>query len=97
MKKELDVLYDAGGGAGASLQIARSLKLTSMELAEKLKLVPDLVEDWKKSAARGGARTALTLAKAHYPDLTLDLVTSRVLETYDDGCQWMKLPSGRAC
>jgi hypothetical protein len=44
-----------------------------------------LVEDWKKSAARGGARTTLTLAKAHYPELSLDLVTSRVLETYDDG------------
>jgi hypothetical protein len=61
------------------------LKANRHDLAEKLKLVPGLVEDWKKSAARGGARTTLTLAKAHYPELSLDLVTSRVLETYDDG------------
>jgi hypothetical protein len=83
VKKELDVLFDAGHGACTSLQIAGSSKLTAMELAEKLKLVP-LVEDWKKSAARGGARTALTLGKAYYPELILDLVTSGVPETYDD-------------
>jgi hypothetical protein len=61
------------------------LKANLHDLAEKLKLVPGLVEDWKKSAARGGARTTLTLAKTHYPELSLDLVTSRVLESYDDG------------
>jgi hypothetical protein len=55
-----------------------------MDLAEKLNLVPGLVEDWKKSASRGGARTALTLAKAHYPELSLDLVTYGIPETYDD-------------
>jgi hypothetical protein len=46
---------------------------------------PSFVKDWKKSAARGGARTTLTLAKAHYPEHNLDLVTSGVPETYDDG------------
>jgi hypothetical protein len=40
VKKELDVLFDAGRGACASLQIAGSSKLTTMELAEKLKLIP---------------------------------------------------------
>jgi hypothetical protein len=38
-----------------------------------------------RSAARGGARTALTLAKAHYPELSLDLITSGIPESYDDG------------
>jgi hypothetical protein len=33
----------------------------------------------------GCARTALTLAQSHYPELNLDLVTSGILETYDDG------------
>jgi hypothetical protein len=47
--------------------------------------VPGLVADWKQSAARGGARTALTLAKAHYPELRLDLVTSGIPESDDDG------------
>jgi hypothetical protein len=47
--------------------------------------VPRLVADWKQSAARGGARTALTLVKAHYPELSLDLVTSRIPESDNDG------------
>jgi hypothetical protein len=50
VKKELDGLFDVGSGACASLQMARSSELTAMELAEKLKLVPGLVEDWKKFA-----------------------------------------------
>jgi hypothetical protein len=37
------------------------------------------------SAARGGARTALTLAKAHYPELSLDLVTSGIPKVNEDG------------
>jgi hypothetical protein len=42
------------------------------------------VADWKQSAARGGARTALTLAKARYPEIDLDLVTSGIPESNDD-------------
>jgi hypothetical protein len=45
MKKELDIVFDAGRGASASLQIVGSAKLATMDLAEKLKLVPGLVED----------------------------------------------------
>jgi hypothetical protein len=48
-------------------------------------LVPGLVEDWKQSSVRGGARTALTLAKAHYPELDLDLITSGIPESSKDG------------
>jgi hypothetical protein len=47
--------------------------------------VPGLVVDWKQSSARGGARTALTLAKAHYPELDLDLITSGIPESGEDG------------
>jgi hypothetical protein len=47
--------------------------------------VPRLVSDWKQSSARGGARTALTLAKAHYPELDLDLITSGIPESGKDG------------
>jgi hypothetical protein len=68
VKKELDSLFGAGCGACASLQIAGSSTLFAIELKAKLKLVPGLVADWNKSAAQGGARTALTLAKAHYPE-----------------------------
>jgi hypothetical protein len=39
------------------------------------------VADWKQSSARGGSRTALTLAKAHYPELDLDLITSGIPES----------------
>jgi hypothetical protein len=47
--------------------------------------VPGLVADWKQSSARGGARTTLTLAKAHYPELDLDLITSGIPESGEDG------------
>jgi hypothetical protein len=67
------------------LQIAGSSNLTAIGLTKKLLLVSGLVADWKHSSARGGARTALTLAKAHYPELDLDLITSGIPESGEDG------------
>jgi hypothetical protein len=84
-RKELDSLLDTGPGACASLQITRASHLSTTGLSEKLQLVLALVANWKQSAAWGGARTALTLAKAHYPKLSLDLVTSGMPESDDDG------------
>jgi hypothetical protein len=84
-KKELDGLLNAGRQACGSLQIAGSSGLTAIGLTKKLLLVPGLVADWKQSSARGGARTALTLTKAHYPKLDLDLITSGILESGEDG------------
>jgi hypothetical protein len=83
-KKELDGLLNAGHQACGSLQIAGSSNLTAIGLTKKLLLVPGLVADWKQSSARGGARTALTLAKAHYPELDLDLITSGIPESSKD-------------
>jgi hypothetical protein len=83
--KELDGLLNAGLQACGSLQIAGSSSLTAIGLTKKLLLVPGLVADWKHSSARGGARTALTLAKAHYPKLDLDLITSGIPESGEDG------------
>jgi hypothetical protein len=68
-----------------SLQIAGSSGLTAIGLTKKLLLVPGMVADWKQSSARGGARTALTLAKAHYLELDLDLITSGIPENGEDG------------
>jgi hypothetical protein len=84
-KKELDGLLNAGRQACGSLQIAGSSDLTAIGLTKKLLLVPGLVADWKQSSTRGGARTALTLAKAHYPELDLDLITSGIPESSEDG------------
>jgi hypothetical protein len=84
-KKELDGLLNAGRQACGSLQIAGSSDLTAIGLTKKLLLVPGLVADWKQSSARGGARTALTLAMAHYPDLDLDLITSGIPKSSKDG------------
>jgi hypothetical protein len=84
-KKELDGLLNAGRQACGSLQIASSAGLSAIGLTKKLLLVPGLVADWKQSSARGGARTALTLAKAHYPELDLDLITSGIPESGEDG------------
>jgi hypothetical protein len=84
-KKELDGLLNAGRQACGILQIAGSSGLTAIGLTKKLLLVPRLVADWKQSSARGGARTALTLAKAHYPELDLDLITSSIPESGEDG------------
>jgi hypothetical protein len=83
--KELEELLSAGRQACGSLQIAGSSGLSAIGLAKKLQLVPRLVADWKQSSARGGARTALTLAKAHYPELDLDLITSGIPESGEDG------------
>jgi hypothetical protein len=84
-KKELDGLLNAGRQACGSLQIAGSSGLTAIGLTKKLLLMPGLVADWKQSSARGGARTALTLAKAHYPELDLELITSGIPESGEDG------------
>jgi hypothetical protein len=62
-----------------------SASLSAIGLTKKLLLVPGLVADWKLSSARGGARTALTLAKAHYCELDLDLITSGIPESGEDG------------
>jgi hypothetical protein len=83
VKKELDGLLNDGRQACGSLQIAGSSSLSAIGLTQKLLLVPGLVADWKQSSARGGARTALTLAKAHYPEL--DLITSGIPESGEDG------------
>jgi hypothetical protein len=84
-KKELDGLLNAGHQACGILQIVGSSGLTAIGLTKKLMLVPGLVADWKQSSARGGARTALTLAKAHYPELDLDLIKSGIPESGKDG------------
>jgi hypothetical protein len=83
-KKELDGLLNAGRQACRSLQIVGSASLSAIGLTKKLLLVPGLLADWKQSSARGGARTALTLAKAHYPELDLDLITSGIPESGED-------------
>jgi hypothetical protein len=84
-KKELDDLLNVGRQACGSLQIAGSSSLSAIRLTKKLLLVPGVVADWKQSSARGGARTALTLGKAHYPELDLDLITYGILESGEDG------------
>jgi hypothetical protein len=83
-KKELDGLLNVGRGASSSLQIAGASTLSAIGLTKKLLLVPGLLADCKQSSARGGARTALTLAKAHYHELDLDLITSGILESNED-------------
>jgi hypothetical protein len=85
VKKELDGLLNAGRQACRSLHIAGSSSLSAIALNQKLLLVPGLVADWKHSSARGGARTTLTLAKAHYPEMDLDLITSGIPESGEDG------------
>jgi hypothetical protein len=84
-QKDLDGLLNAGRQACGSLQIAGSSGLAAIGLTKKLLLVPGLVADWKQSSAWGGARTTLTLAKAHYPELDLDLITSGIPESGEDG------------
>jgi hypothetical protein len=84
-KKELDGLLNAGRQACGSLQIAGSSGLSAIGLTKKLLLVPGLVADWKQSSTRGGAKTALTLAKDHYPEMDLELITSGIPESGEDG------------
>jgi hypothetical protein len=83
-KKVLEGLLNAGRQACGSLQIAGSSSLSAIALTQKLLLVPGLMADWKQSSARGGARTALTLVKAHYPEMDLDLLASGIPESGED-------------
>jgi hypothetical protein len=85
VRKELDGLLSAGRQACGSLQIVGSSSLSAIALTQKLLLVPGLMVDWKQSAARGGARIALTLVKAHYPEMDLDLLTTGIPEGGEDG------------
>jgi hypothetical protein len=96
-KKELDGLLNAGRRACSSLQIAGSSTLSTIGLTKKLLLVPGLVADWKQSSAWAGARTALTLAKAHYPELDLGLITSGIPESSEDGTPVDEAAIRRAC
>jgi hypothetical protein len=84
VKKELDGLLNTGCQACGSLQIAGSAGLSAIGLTKKLLLMPGLVVDWKQSSAWGGPRTALTVVKAHYPELDLDLITSGIPESGED-------------
>jgi hypothetical protein len=59
--KKINSFFQAGSGVCASLNISKAAELPTMHVGE---LVPDLVKDWKMSTAKGGARTALALAKA---------------------------------
>ena len=52
-------------------------------LSEKMQLVPDIIEDWQKSSARGAARIALSMALAHYPEMDLNTVTTAILDEAD--------------
>jgi hypothetical protein len=74
-----------GRQACSILQIADSSTLSTIEMTKKLLLVSGLVANWKQSSTRGGARTALTLANAHYPELDLDLITSGIPKSREDG------------
>jgi hypothetical protein len=84
-KKELDGLLNAGHQVCGNLQIVGSSNLSAIALTQKLLLVPGLMADWKQSSAQGGARTALTLVKAHYPEMDLDLLTFGIPESGKDG------------
>ncbi|XP_051209519.1 uncharacterized protein [Lolium perenne] len=53
------------------------------QLARKMEFVPGLIEDWKKSSARGAARMALTLMKDHMPGADVDYVTSGIPNEVD--------------
>jgi hypothetical protein len=97
VKNELDGLLNAGRQACGSLQIAGSSDLSAIGLTKKLMFVPGLVADWMQSSARGGARTALTLAKAHYPELDLDLITPTSQKVVKIEHRWTKPLSSRAC
>lgn len=42
--------------------------MTPEKISEMLHYAPGLIDDWKLSSARGGARVAMMLAMAHYGD-----------------------------
>ena len=52
-------------------------------LSDKMHLVPDFIEDWQKSSARGAARIALSMALARYPEMDLNMITTAIPDEAD--------------
>jgi hypothetical protein len=55
-----------------SLKKARTTVIDTMT-----KLVPDLIEDWQESSARGAISTALAMCKAHFPAMDFAMNSTR--------------------
>ena len=67
-------------------------------LADKLVEAPDVINDWRLSAARQGAAAAFTLLLAHHPDANLAMISSGVPENKDGGeIEVEPLTVGYAC
>jgi hypothetical protein len=58
-----------------SLKKARTTVIDTMTL---MKLVPDLIGDWKESSARGAAACALAMCKAHFPAINFVMIARGV-------------------
>ncbi|KAK1660623.1 hypothetical protein QYE76_048782 [Lolium multiflorum] len=58
-----------------SLKKARTTVIDTMTL---MKLVPDLIGDWKESSARGAAACALAMCKAHFPAINFATIARGV-------------------
>jgi hypothetical protein len=58
---------------------------SAVQLRDKVKELPKLIEDWKISYARTAAQNALTMVLSHYNTIEISQVTRGVSTTDDDG------------
>ena len=58
----------AGRDTLVKLRMHDAETMTPEKISEMLHFAPGLIDDWKLSSARGGARVAMTLVMAHYGD-----------------------------
>ncbi|CAM0908140.1 unnamed protein product [Alopecurus aequalis] len=63
----------------------KELPTSIAEFLRKLSKIPDYVTQWKQSAARAGASRALSLVKAHHPNLSIEVISAGKPEKHEDG------------
>jgi hypothetical protein len=64
-----------------SLKKARTTVIDTM--TKLMKMVPDLIGDWKESSARGAAATALAMCKAHFTAMDYARIAIGVTKSFN--------------
>jgi hypothetical protein len=64
---------------------------TSLDsIIKKMEKLPRYMTHWRLSSARAGISRALSLVKAHHPDIDIKTITSGIPERKDDGSEFSK-------
>ena len=66
-KNSIEDLIEACRGIATKLSLKKARTSVIDKMTKLMLLVPELIEDWQESSARGAATTVLAMCKAHFP------------------------------